>query len=326
MYINNCFKTEMPSPSSSGFSAPAQRVPTLEYSTNGSMTNKNVKPALTEAVRKPMPGKFVKIIGYSTYRPFFLDLAEKLAAIVEHRLRMSGQYDDGQEDENGEEDSESGDSSEEDSLLLDEVDEMDGEERKMSQLMADYETESCGSDSDAGTAALLGEALDGAEDMPDHEWEATSVINGALYQAETYATQRIFSDDHGRSLVFFTNKNLEWRQMNWLSAWNSSRVTFRNWLKVLHKGAGGHLFYDPLLTTLFELILDWNMTAFTKSPYVPHKTAAFVKLARALERVQQVSDDEIIRVLRQRDKVAMSWGVGERWVNCGKKVRKYLHA
>lgn len=138
-------------------------------------------------------------VDWAPTRPLFLEMAEKLRAIADHRLRVLGYHEyeihvqQSEEATDGStvavEEDEVGDENDGDGLWTDEVDEMDGEERSMSQSMIDEETES---ETESDVESEYWEESDDdvfMDPLADDtmELEATSTIIGTADKAEEYS-------------------------------------------------------------------------------------------------------------------------------------------
>ncbi|CZT23141.1 uncharacterized protein RCC_08851 [Ramularia collo-cygni] len=236
--------------------------------------------------------------SFAPTRSLFLEMAEKLQAIGEHRLRMSGWYDqqedeeleyfyvwdnrstvadDGIEDDDEEEledfsawddrstvaDDGIDDDEEEGGCYLgvDGMDEMEGEERKISNARADEDSESeAGSDteSDAESECVEEPSEDAFTWRPldwGMEYETTRGILSVAAFADHYANLVLQTTSEGLLLSYGHGV-----QSGTASGiWNHCKRMYCSWIRSLHAGCDYRLEYNPLMTAVFEMVVGWNI-------------------------------------------------------------------
>lgn len=261
--------------------------------------------------------KIVAIRGYTTLRPLLLELAEKLGAVLDHRLRVNGKCDTADEWFSGEESPQyigAADKNDENLPKIDDdsrsvadasdaVEEDDvgqagwsvGDEavaeseiRKMLRAIRDEVSEN-GTESDGDEADIPcddindqneSEALASYAD-PCYQMEqwTNCTITKIIRDANSFADELVPMNHHGCDVQGVNN-----RQILALAMWQSTGKVIRRWVRILHSGCIGVLIYNPLRTTLYELIVGWNIQNIT--PFQPNKGGDFVDAAFYLRCLQ----------------------------------------
>lgn len=274
-----------------------------------------VKPA--KRMAKPLPSSgvlsFCFVGDFLTTRPVFLELAEKLSAIVDHRLRMTrgdeaddGEVDDWETATVGNDDGESDgdpleliDAEHDDGQVdtsrfgVEDIPMLEGEERRPSQLFRDDQSEN----GSIGPDLPFKEPSASQDITDDNEWKTTCALHGFVHEAKHFANQHLFVTKNGRNLVLLDVKKYVGRS-SWQSGmggWVIMMKDFRKWMRRIHRGCDGLLSYDPITDAVYEINLGWNIAMVMRTTY-------------------GFGADEAPRVLEELERDAMAWALGKRWV------------
>lgn len=256
--------------------------------------------------------ELVALRGFTPLRQLFLELAEKLSAILEHRMRMAGDFDYVEDDDADDSGAFTEDSDLDDEELSESVNGIDGVGEGEGGPGSDEDVE-MGRGIEQGAAEGTGQgpwdrSVDGSEgdESPDEDFadelfpstdeqKATWLVNGVLDQAEKHADQRMFVDGRGcnrvfneedkksahldangsRRILFHTEKS------SVLSFWVVSNRNFRTWMRRLRHGCAGLLEYNPIHEAIYELVIGWNIASMPS--YAPTRAEDLINAARVMK-------------------------------------------